>query len=298
MDELITFVKLVIILAVISVFFHTIIKILNSINGNDNSINGNSILGKSNFGIFSINSELDELYKKFEYKFEKISKFQDLGVVDCIYCIVMPKRKKYMISVFDKMKLNYTFFNAITPSDISRYEYDTLSTTNIIESKLYNKNTRLPLQLSFTMCYLDAIKKRYNTIIIFEDDIIVKVDTRTLIDSISDFKRSNYIFFYMGYCWMNCKQQFTIDKLINVPDKELYCCHSICYKVKYLPSLIKSIYPMNDNLDNNIVNFIKQNNYKVCVPTTTYFDQNRSVLGTLNDDDNEGKLPDCNASFN
>ena len=55
---------------------------------------------------------------------------------------------------------------------------------------------------------------------------------------------------------------------------------------------------MNDNLDNNIVNFIKQNNYKVCVPTTTYFDQNRSVLGTLNDDDNEGKLPDCNASFN
>jgi hypothetical protein len=196
------------------------------------------------------------------------------------------------------MKLNYTFFNAITPSDITQQEYNILSSTNDKKSKLYNHLTRLPLQLSFTMCYIDAIMKGYSTIVIFEDDIVVKVDTRTLIESINAFKKSTYIFFYMGYCWMNCNQKFTIEKLINVPDRKLFCCHSICYKVKYLTSLIKSIYPMNDNLDNNIVNFIKDNNYRVCVPSTTFFDQNRETLGTLNDDDNEGDLPTCNSSFN
>ena len=295
MNELIDFVKLSIILAVISVVVYTIIKKISNNNSELKQFGNN----KSTFSDSesSIEKKLYELYDKFNYKFEKISKFEDLGVVDCIYCIVMPKRKNYMISVFDKMKLNYTFFNAITPSDISPYEYKVLSSTNNKNSKLYNHPTRLPLQLSFTMCYIDAIKKGYNTIIIFEDDVVVKVDTRTLIESISAFKKSKYVFFYMGYCWMNCNQQFTIEKLINVPNKELFCCHSICYKVKYLPSLIKSMYPMNDNLDNNIVNFIKKNNYKVCVPTTTFFDQNRSILGTLNDDDNEGNLPNCNNSF-
>ena len=223
--------------------------------------------------------------------------FQDLGVVDAVYCIVMPQRKEYMKNIFNKLKINYTFFNAITPNDISQSEYDLLSSTNDPTSKLYGKKTRLPLQLSFTMCYLDAIKKGYSTIIIFEDDIVINVDTQTIIDGISAFKASDFILFYMGYCWMDCKQNFTIQKLIEVPDKQLFCCHSICYKVKYLPSLIKSMYPMKDNLDNNIVTFIKENNYKVCVPPSTFFDQNRTDLGTLNNDDNIGNLPDCNATF-
>jgi len=239
---------------------------------------------------------LKEMYVKFQNRFEPFNEFQDLGVVDHIYCIVMPQRKEYMKGVLGSMKINYTFFNAITPKDITQSDYDSLSTTNDPKSKLYKHPTRLPLQLSFTMCYLDAIKKAYKTIIVFEDDITVKVDMSTLMDSISDFKRSNYIFFYMGYCWMNCQQPFTVDKLklVDVPDKQLFCCHAICYKVKYLPELIDSMYPMNDNLDNNIVAFIKQKGYPVCVPTTTFFDQNRSDLGTLNDDDNEGNLPNCN----
>jgi GR25 family glycosyltransferase involved in LPS biosynthesis len=208
----------------------------------------------------------------------------------------MPQRKEYMKNVFNKMKINYTFFNAITPKDISQEMYTSLSTTNNPKSKLYNHPTRLPLQLSFTMCYLDAIKNGYSTIIVFEDDIVVKVTTQTMIDSIEAFKASNFAFFYMGYCWMNCKQNFNIHTLVEVPDKQLFCCHGICYKVKYLQPLIDSMFPMNDNLDNNVVNFIKKNNLKVCVPPTTFFDQNRNNLGTLNDDDNEGNLPICNLS--
>jgi GR25 family glycosyltransferase involved in LPS biosynthesis len=203
-----------------------------------------------------------------------------------------------MEEIFNKLKLNYTFFNAITPDDLDKSDYSILSNTYDKNSKLYSHPTRLPLQLSFTMCYLDAIKKGYSNIIIFEDDIIIKVDTLTLIDYINEFKKSDYAFFYMGYCWLDCNQKFTIQKLINIPDKQLFCCHSICYKVKYLPSLIKSMYPMINNLDDNIVKFIKENNYKVCVPSSTFFDQNRVQLGTLNDDDNNDNLPNCNAKFN
>jgi GR25 family glycosyltransferase involved in LPS biosynthesis len=244
------------------------------------------------------NTILDDLYKKFGYKFEKNNNFTDLELVDCVYCVVMPQRKEYMKGIFNSMKLNYTFFNAITPKDISENDYNTLSKTNDPNSKLWKHPTRLPLQLSFTMCYLDAIKKGYKHIVIFEDDIIVKVDTQTLVNYINEFiKKPEYVFFYMGYCWMDCKQKFTIDRLVEVPDKQLYCCHAICYKVKYLDELINSMYPMNDNLDNNIVNFIKNKNYKVCVPTSTLFDQNRSEFGTLNDDDNPNGIPDCNKTF-
>ena len=57
---------------------------------------------KSNF---ENNDLLSDLFKKFQYKFESVNKFDDIGVVDCIYCVVMPKRKKYMEGIFNKMKL-------------------------------------------------------------------------------------------------------------------------------------------------------------------------------------------------
>jgi hypothetical protein len=241
-------------------------------------------------------SYLENLYPKFKNNFEENNKYTNLNNVDKVYCVVMPQRKDYMRDVFNKMGINYTFFNAITPKNVTGYEYNQLSTTNVSGSKLYNHPTRLALQMSFTMCFMDAIKNGYSTIIIFEDDIVVNNIT-TLAKSISDFKDSNFVFFYMGYCWMNCKQNFIKNNLIDVPDKKLFCCHAICYKVKYLKDLIISMYPMDNNFDDNVDNFIKNNNYNVCISPTTFFDQNRSQLETLNEDDNDGNLPNCNKNF-
>jgi hypothetical protein len=73
----------------------------------------------------------------------------------------MPQRKEYMKGIFNKMKINYTFFNAITPKDVTTEDYNYLSVTyddKFKDSDMYNKPTRLALQLSFTMCFLDAIK--------------------------------------------------------------------------------------------------------------------------------------------
>uniref|UniRef100_A0A6C0AZX0 Glycosyl transferase family 25 domain-containing protein n=1 Tax=viral metagenome TaxID=1070528 RepID=A0A6C0AZX0_9ZZZZ len=241
---------------------------------------------------------VEKLYTKFEYKFQKIENYTDLGVVDAVYCIVMPQRKEYMKQKFESMGINYIFFNAITPKELSTSDFNKLSSTNDPKSKLYTHPTRLGLQVSFTMCFIDAINKNYNTIIVFEDDIVVNIDTPSLKKSIIEFKSTNFIFFYMGYCWMNCKQNFTIKPLMDIPDKTLFCTHAICYKVKYLKQFINDMYPMNDNFDNNIVYFIKKYNYPVCITPKTYFDQNRLELGTLNDDETVGNLPDCNVTFN
>jgi GR25 family glycosyltransferase involved in LPS biosynthesis len=255
---------------------------------------------KSTFKSVFNHDIINGLYRKFKNRFENYNNKENLNGVDKVYCIVMPQRKEYMKKVLDKMGINYTLFNAITPLDLSKDNYDQLSLTNKKDSPLFGYPTRLALQLSFTMCYIDAINNNYDTIIVFEDDIVVNTDNNTLTNYINEFKKSNYVFFYMGYCWMNCNQKFDLNiskNLINVVNKTLFCCHAICYKVKYLKELIDFIYPMKNNLDNNVSDFIKNKNYDVCIPNKTLFDQNRNELETLNADDNIGNLPNCNNIF-
>lgn len=222
----------------------------------------------------------DLLYNKFHSKFKYYNKGKKFDQVDMVYSIVMPDRKDYMINKLNQLNVNYTLFDAITPSDLSLSDYTALTNSK----RFIDKKTRLPVQLSFTMCYINAIKNRYTNIIVFEDDLIINADFQTINNSINEFTKSNFVMFYMGYCELNCKQPFTIDKLlVNVPDySKLWCCHSICYKVKYLPELINYIYPMDNEFDIKIIEFLKDKKYKVCIPRTVYFDQDKK-LGTNNE---------------
>ena len=240
------------------------------------------------------------LYNKFNNRFEQNYNNIKLGAVDKIYCISMPQRKKYITDKMNELNVNYALFNAITPDDLTTSECGMLSNINDSKSKIHNKKTRLALQLSFTMCFLDAIKNGYEYIIVFEDDIVINVDAIKLNKSIIEFKKTDYSMFYMGYCFARCGN---IDRKINnvffdVKDKNILCCHAICYKVSYLPSLIKYLYPMENNFDELIVLYNKKNNIKVCVTEKTFFDQNRKELGTLNEDTFTGdNLQNCNNYF-
>jgi len=202
--------------------------------------------------------------------------------VDCIYSIVMPDRIEYMKSVLNTLNCAYVIFKAITPDDLSPEIYKSLAANE----NYILKKTRLPVQLSFTMCYLDAINKRYKTIIVFEDDIVINKEVNQIIKGVNQFNNSNYNVFYMGYCELNCNQQFKIDntlELVDVPDySKLWCCHSICYKVKYLPEIIKYLYPMDNEFDIKLTQIYKKLNYKICIPKNVYFDQNKQ-LGTNNE---------------
>jgi hypothetical protein len=225
-----------------------------------------------------------DIYDRFQNKFENQS--GSIKLADQVYCIVMPDRKRQMFAFMNSYGIACKFLNAITPADLTPADYQDLASNELFKSK---KKTRLPLQLSFTMCYLDAIKNGYSTIVVFEDDILLNADLNLIQKSISEFKTSNYSMFYMGYCYLNCNQSFknTDSLLVNVNDySKMYCAHSIVYKVKYLKSLIKYLYPMKDEFDVALLKYSKSVGNKLCIPKQVYFKQNKD-LGTNNESINE-----------
>ena len=236
------------------------------------------------------------LYDRFQYKLETHNRTYSTleGVVDNVYCISMPKRKDYITNKMKQLGTSYTLMNAITPNDLTYEDYEQLSDTYNPRNKLmYKKMTKLPLQVSFTVCMLDAIKNNYETIIIFEDDISIEKDIETIKKGIEEFKFSNYDLFYMGYCTSACKywlrdEEYT--ELVEVDNESnINCTHATVYKKSVLPNVLDTIYPMDMYYDNLLAHVPNK-----CVPTSVYFDQDRKNMGSLNEDlEPNKKLPTC-----
>ena len=107
----------------------------------------------------------------------------------------MPQRKEYITKQINKLNLTCKYFDAITPSDLSTNEYNQLSNINNPKSDIFEKYTRLPVLLSFIMCFMDAIENKYETIVIFEDDIQLNVNKTILNESIQEFLNKDcYLF--------------------------------------------------------------------------------------------------------
>ena len=239
---------------------------------------------------------LNKIYDFFLPDFFENNITNTLNHVDKIYCITMPQRRKYITNELKKLNTNIRFFDAITPEKLSSIDYNTLSTTFIEESIIFNKLTKLPVQLSFTMCFIDALKNGYENIIIFEDDISVETSRLFLEESLKEFKNSYFSMFYMGYCLMDCNQKFNTDKykyIVEVPNKSLFCNHSVAFKTKYLEKLLDYLYPMITPNDNSIINFLIDNKQTVCVPKKILFEQDRLQLGSYNENP-EPLPPTCN----
>jgi hypothetical protein len=236
---------------------------------------------KSNFE----NKKID----KFKSRFTLIEGKTTLGV-DMVYAITMPQRKEYITKQINQLELTCKYFDAIKPTDLSTDDYNNLSDINSSKSNIYNKTTRLPVLLSIIMCFLDAIENNYKTIIVFEDDIKIVSNKTVLTEGIQEFKNSSCDIFYMGYCYMNCNQLVNIHKyknIVEVEDRNILCCHSLCIKTEMLPDLIDYCFPMINNSDELFRNYFMLNNIKVCVPRQAYFIQNRNDNISLNESYND-----------
>jgi len=236
---------------------------------------------------------VSSLHERFKYKFEDNDNNSNSlqGVVDKVYCISMPQRKEYITKKMNELGTSYTLLNAVTPDDLTKTDYEQLSETyNPENHHIYNRLTKLPLQVSFTLCMLDALKNNYDTIIIFEDDITIEKDLDNIKKGIEQFKNSKYNLFYIGYCSVVCSGWKTIpdkDELTEV-NSHINCTHAIVYKKSVLPKILDTIYPMTDSFDNMLL----VGSHDTCVPNNVYFDQAREELGSLNECDNS-KLPTC-----
>jgi hypothetical protein len=237
---------------------------------------------------------VSSLHERFEHKFEHHDNANHSlkGVVDKVYCISMPQRKEYIMNKMNELGTSYTLLNAVTPDDLSQSDYEQLSDTYNPENQtIYNKMTKLPLQVSFTVCMLDALKNNYETFIIFEDDITIEKDVRTIKKGIEQFKNSKYNLFYMGYCSIACSNWPIIpdkDELVEV-NSHINCAHAIVYKKSIVPKVLDTIYPMTTYYDDLLLPVPDK-----CVPNTVYFDQAREELGSLNEDlAPNSQLPTC-----
>jgi hypothetical protein len=201
-----------------------------------------------------------------------------------------------LTNVINSIGVEAIYFDAVKPSDLTTEDYTTLSHVNNPKSYMFQKYTRLPILISFIMCFMDALVNNYSTIILFEDDIMVKVDKNTLINSIKEFNESDMDVFYMGYCFLNCSQPVNnFDYLVKITDNNLICCHSMCFKTHFLQELIDYSFPMTYNADELFRNFYQLQKLNVCVPRSVYFTQNRTSVDSLNESrDNPELFKTCN----
>ena len=226
-------------------------------------------------------SQLIQLYNKFKHRFRPSKNGLPTDNIDGVYCIVAPSRKKYIKNQFLRFNTKVTYFDAIFPDDLTRENYNNLSV-----GKMRKKKTKLPVQLSFTMCMLHALEHGYKTIMIFEDDITIDVSKHILEQSIREFVKSSFDVFYMGYCGMSCNQTFDTTKykhIVDVPNKTLKCHHAIVLKQDVMKRLINYIFPMKIHKDKAFENFYKENETNICVPKFSYFNQDRTTHGTMNE---------------
>ena len=230
-----------------------------------------------------------QLYDKFKNKFTLNTNKLKLNSVDMVYVIAMPERKNYITQQINTMGLQCKYLNAITPNDFEESEKSLLSDVNKPGSYLYKLNTRLAVLFSFTMCYIDAIKNGYQTIIVFEDDIIINVSLDTLNKATTEFVKSDNDIFYMGYCFLNCRQSYREEYtyLKGLTDPSILCGHATCIKTKMLPGLINYSFPMTKPSDELFTDYFVKNKIKACVPKSVYFDQvDRKIMKSLNQSTN------------
>merc|ERR1712110_881168 len=110
-----------------------------------------------------------------------------------IYGIYMPERYDYTKKMINEFGQNYKSFKAITPDDLTENDYHTLSQTFDPKDRkfgvetIYKKKTKLPVALSFFMCYYDAYINKYNFTMVLEDDIKYGVEMTQITKAIRDF---------------------------------------------------------------------------------------------------------------
>jgi hypothetical protein len=208
-----------------------------------------------------------------------------LDGIDMIYAIAMPSRLSH---IQNELKMfNVKYLDAVKPEDLSEDEVNELSTVNQRGSYMYNKITRLCVILSFTMCYLDALKKGYRTIAVFEDDILTKVPLDLVNKGTLEFSKSDIDFFYMGYCFMNCRQPLDKNKyeyIIPLTDPTILCGHATAIKTKALQGIIDYSFPMKKPSDETYWDYFVKNKSKLAIPKVPYFDQiTRDKMASLNE---------------
>jgi len=237
------------------------------------------------------------VYARFKDRIEE--KGQGTGAVDMLYCICMPKRRGYATRMVAHFGQKYKLLDAITPKDLSPEDYQNLSETLNSRNKwLYRKMTKLPVCLSFFMCYHDAYVNGYDTIAIVEDDIKFTVSMDRITAAINEFKKVNASVLFLGYCWANCakmrREGAQVSENLHAVPKgvQLLCNHALVMKKSFIKQYMtrNEVTYWRHRNDHTLSDYLRDHGIKKVVTPKAYINQNREEMGSNNENyDNGGK---------
>ena len=240
------------------------------------------------------------IVNKFRNKI-KIMKQGGNGLgVDMIYCISMPDRIEHAKKKMKEIGGNYKLIDAVKPTDLSPIDYCTASLTYFTGAHMFAKRTKLPVALSFYMCYNDALENGYETICIFEDDVIFPKGVSAIKKAVNEFKHTDFEVFYMGYFGLTCNNYYQriSEGLVDVTERALVGNHGLCMKLTFLEKYLASPFLFYATFNDVTLNkFCIINGIKVCVPNEALVDQDRKKFGT-NNDSFAMDIPTCNFNDN
>lgn len=233
----------------------------------------------------------NRVYNRYKSRFTFVKNTNDLPV-DMVYCISMPNRKEYATKKMKEIGTSYTLFNAISPKDISILDYLSMSNTYIPGHKNYRKMTRLPVSLSFFMCFYDAYVNGYDNICIFEDDIHFPHGMDHLRPTMKEWTNSISDILFLGYCHLKCTGEFTeiSENLMKVPDKHsIVCNHGIACKKNFITGYVNRspFLFWSKNNDVSVSSYLMENNICKSIPKQPIVYQNVSELGSNNEHIND-----------
>ena len=252
------------------------------------------------FSMNQLNKDYEENYihllDKFVIKNKKCSKSIN-GMVDAVYCICLPDRKQHMKKQFQKMNINSVIFiDAITPKDLSFFEYLAYSTTYNPGSDIYGKLTKLPVHLSYCLCMYHAMISKYKIIMIFEDDIEFDCSPSDLEKYVEAFYDEPTIdVLYLGYCHLNCKlpTKKINSQMVAISDKAfLLCKHAMIHRTLYFDHFFRTHKKLKGNSDHYFSRYYSHYGIHRAVLNKAVVFQNRYKFLSENDNFNQ-HLPTC-----
>ena len=158
--------------------------------------------------------------------------------------------------------------------------------------------------MSFFMCYYDAYVKGYNSIAVFEDDIVFNVDLEKMNTAIDDFFSIdlNVQVLFMGYCHILCKPANKRGKALTNTLFELHhqaravCNHALIWKQKAIEKYMERenvVYWTHTN-DNTLDLWMRQERIKKVVTKFEYVSQDREHMGSFNENNWKNKWEEKN----
>jgi hypothetical protein len=225
---------------------------------------------KEHFALFS------KIYNKESHRFDCLSHpFSPLFN----YCIYLPEREDYIRDLFMQFNLqNICFFKGIEPSHLQPQDYISLSQVRNPSNKMYTKESKLCVHLSYMMCILHAIQHDREYILLFEDDIYFTQPYSEIYNVYLEFKNSDYDVCYIGFCsCKKCNQFLDNSSRLTLlpPNQSILCKHAIMYKTAYLKKIFYDLLPLHENSDRLFIRIHHKYDAKLCIVNKPFIFQDR-----------------------